>query len=90
MKILRILMITTILVVMLAMSLLPGIPMIPFVALGGGAGALAYIANKRQQAAPASDAKTDTAAGANLSHGRGSQGFTSTPRRYPIGEGEQH
>ncbi len=50
--------------VMLAMSLLPGIPMIPFVALGGGAGALAYIANKRQKAAPAADAKSDTAAGA--------------------------
>src|SRR3954447_19862870 len=50
--------------VMLAMALLPGIPMIPFVALGGGAGALAYIANKRQKAAPASDAKADTAPGA--------------------------
>ncbi|MGN6571577.1 MAG: FHIPEP family type III secretion protein, partial [Pseudolabrys sp.] len=39
--------------VMLVMSLLPGIPMIPFMALGGGAAALAFVANKRQKAAPA-------------------------------------
>ena len=42
--------------VMLVMSLLPGIPMLPFVFLGGGAGALAYIIDKRQKAALASAA----------------------------------
>src|SRR6185436_133925 len=42
--------------VMLVMSLLPGIPMLPFVFLGGGAGALAYIMDKRQKAALASAA----------------------------------
>jgi flagellar biosynthesis protein FlhA len=50
--------------VMLMMSLLPGIPMIPFVALDGGAGALAALANKRQKAAAVPDGKTETAAGA--------------------------
>jgi flagellar biosynthesis protein FlhA len=35
--------------VMLVMSLLPGIPMIPFIALGGGAAALAFIADKRSK-----------------------------------------
>jgi flagellar biosynthesis protein FlhA len=33
--------------VMLIMALLPGIPMLPFLALGGGAGALAYISDRR-------------------------------------------
>src|SRR5690242_17016939 len=33
--------------VMIVMSLLPGIPMIPFLALGGGAGLLAYVIEKR-------------------------------------------
>jgi flagellar biosynthesis protein FlhA len=50
--------------VMLMMSLLPGIPMILFVALGGGAAALAALANKRQKAAAVPDGKTETAAGA--------------------------
>ena len=36
--------------VMLVMALLPGIPMLPFLLLGGGAGALAYVIDKRQQA----------------------------------------
>ncbi|AMN44314.1 flagellar biosynthesis protein FlhA [Rhodoplanes sp. Z2-YC6860] len=36
--------------VMIVMSLLPGIPMIPFLMLGGGAGALAYIMDKRHKA----------------------------------------
>ena len=36
--------------VMLVMALLPGIPMLPFLLLGGGAGALAYIIDKRQKA----------------------------------------
>ena len=35
--------------VMLVMALLPGIPMLPFLLLGGGAGALAYVIDKRQQ-----------------------------------------
>jgi flagellar biosynthesis protein FlhA len=37
--------------VMLVMALLPGIPMLPFLFLGGGAGALAYVVDKRQKAA---------------------------------------
>src|SRR5262249_21808249 len=36
--------------VMGVMALLPGIPMIPFLLLGGGAGALAYMMDKRQKA----------------------------------------
>ena len=35
--------------VMAVMALLPGIPMLPFLLLGGGAGALAYVMDKRQQ-----------------------------------------
>jgi flagellar biosynthesis protein FlhA len=42
--------------VMLVMALLPGIPMLPFVFLGGGAGALAYVMDRR--------AKRDAAAAA--------------------------
>ena len=37
--------------VMLVMALLPGIPMLPFLFLGGGAGALAYVMDKRQKLA---------------------------------------
>ena len=37
--------------VMLVMALLPGIPMLPFLALGGGAGALAFIIDKRTKLA---------------------------------------
>ena len=37
--------------VMVVMALLPGIPMIPFLLLGGGAGALAYMIDKRQKQA---------------------------------------
>jgi flagellar biosynthesis protein FlhA len=48
--------------VMLAMGLLPGIPMIPFFALGGGAGALAYlIARRNKQAASVETKKADAA-----------------------------
>jgi flagellar biosynthesis protein FlhA len=36
--------------VMGVMALLPGIPMLPFLLLGGGAGALAYLIDKRQKA----------------------------------------
>ena len=42
--------------VMIVMSLLPGIPMLPFLLLGGGAGALAYMIEKRTQVAAASEA----------------------------------
>jgi flagellar biosynthesis protein FlhA len=37
--------------VMIIMALLPGIPFIPFVALGGGAGLLAFVMNKRKRVA---------------------------------------
>jgi flagellar biosynthesis component FlhA len=37
--------------VMIVMSLLPGIPMLPFLLLGGGAGVLAYMMEKRSAAA---------------------------------------
>jgi len=50
---------------MLGMALLPGIPMIPFVLLGGGAGALAYVIEKRtraEAAAAARKAETDVKA----------------------------
>ncbi|HET7848499.1 MAG TPA: flagellar biosynthesis protein FlhA [Pseudolabrys sp.] len=43
--------------VMVVMALLPGIPMIPFLALGSGAGALAYIIDKRSKLSAAADAK---------------------------------
>ncbi|MGE0565374.1 MAG: flagellar biosynthesis protein FlhA [Pseudolabrys sp.] len=48
--------------VMLVMALLPGIPMLPFLALGGGAGALAYYADKRLKAQKAAEAQVKTAA----------------------------
>jgi flagellar biosynthesis protein FlhA len=50
---------------MLVMALLPGIPMIPFVLLGGGAGALAYMIEKRtrtEAAAAAQKAEADVKA----------------------------
>jgi flagellar biosynthesis protein FlhA len=43
--------------VMLVMALLPGIPMVPFLALGGGAGALAYLTDKRNRRTVAAEAK---------------------------------
>ncbi|HET7806011.1 MAG TPA: flagellar biosynthesis protein FlhA [Pseudolabrys sp.] len=49
--------------VMLVMALLPGIPMIPFLALGAGAAALAFIADKRNKLAIAAEAqKTEATA----------------------------
>jgi flagellar biosynthesis protein FlhA len=51
--------------VMLVMALLPGIPMLPFLALGGGAGALAYLVDKRAKdgvAAAAKQAEADATA----------------------------
>src|SRR6187431_410579 len=49
--------------VMLLMSLLPGIPMLPFMALGAGAGVLAYMIEKRTKLAVAAEAgKAATAA----------------------------
>src|SRR5471032_676312 len=43
--------------VMIIMALLPGIPMIPFLLLGGGAGSLAYIMDKRQKLVAATAAQ---------------------------------
>jgi flagellar biosynthesis protein FlhA len=50
--------------VMVVMALLPGIPMLPFLALGGGAGALAYMFDKRTRVAAAAEAKTAAVAAA--------------------------
>ncbi len=53
--------------VMLVMALLPGIPIVPFVLLGGGAGALAYVIEKRtrtEAAAAAKQAEADVKAAA--------------------------
>jgi flagellar biosynthesis protein FlhA len=47
---------------MIAMGLLPGLPIIPFFALGGGAGALAYLIDRRhKRAAAAAVVKADAA-----------------------------
>jgi flagellar biosynthesis protein FlhA len=43
--------------VMIVMALLPGIPMLPFMLLGGGAGSLAYIIDRRNKVAVAAEAK---------------------------------
>jgi flagellar biosynthesis protein FlhA len=48
--------------VMVVMALLPGIPMLPFLALGSGAGALAFIIDKRTRLAAASEARKTAAA----------------------------
>ena len=48
--------------VMIVMSLLPGIPMLPFLALGGGAGVLAYLIEKRTQVAAVAEAGKTAAA----------------------------
>jgi flagellar biosynthesis protein FlhA len=42
--------------VMLVLAILPGIPMLPFLALGSGAAALAWSANKRKRALKATEA----------------------------------
>jgi flagellar biosynthesis protein FlhA len=49
--------------VMTVMALLPGIPMIPFLMLGGGAGSLAFVINRRNKEAIAAETKkTESAA----------------------------
>ena len=48
--------------VMLVMALLPGIPMLPFLALGAGAGSLAYLIGKRQKQQVVTEAKKVDAA----------------------------
>src|SRR5947199_3928347 len=48
--------------VMIVMSLLPGIPMLPFMALGAGAGVLAFTIEKRTRLALAAEAKQATTA----------------------------
>src|SRR5215218_9998545 len=50
--------------VMSVMSLLPGIPMLPFMALGVGAGTLAFMIEKRTKLAAANDATQATATAA--------------------------
>ena len=50
--------------VMCVMALLPGIPMLPFLALGGGAGALAYIIDKKQRKQVVAETKKVEAAAA--------------------------
>jgi flagellar biosynthesis protein FlhA len=50
--------------VMLVMALLPGIPMLPFIALGGGAGALAYIIDKRAKDEIAGEKRKEAGAAA--------------------------
>ncbi|MEA2872280.1 MAG: flagellar biosynthesis protein FlhA, partial [Hyphomicrobiales bacterium] len=47
--------------VMIVMSLLPGIPMFPFLALGAGAGVLAFMIEKRTKLGLAAEAKQATA-----------------------------
>src|SRR6187431_386525 len=47
--------------VMLLMGLLPGIPMLPFMLLGGGAGFLAYIMDKRHKATAAAEVRSAAA-----------------------------
>jgi flagellar biosynthesis protein FlhA len=47
---------------MTVMALLPGIPMLPFLLLGGGAGALAYLIDKRQKQQVVADARRVEAA----------------------------
>jgi flagellar biosynthesis protein FlhA len=48
--------------VMMVMALLPGIPMLPFLVLGGGAGALAYVIDRKQKQQLVTEAqKTETA-----------------------------
>jgi flagellar biosynthesis protein FlhA len=48
--------------VMMIMSLLPGIPMLPFMALGAGAGMLAFVIQKRNRLAAIAEAKQVAAA----------------------------
>jgi flagellar biosynthesis protein FlhA len=48
--------------VMMIMSLLPGIPMMPFMALGAGAGMLAFVIQKRTRLAAVAEAKQAAAA----------------------------
>ena len=48
--------------VMFVMALLPGVPMLPFLALGGGAGALAYYAEKRNKAALVAEKQAEVTA----------------------------
>src|SRR3984893_8886119 len=48
--------------VMMVMALLPGIPALPFLLLGGGAGFLAYVVDKRSAATAAAAKKTEAEA----------------------------
>jgi flagellar biosynthesis protein FlhA len=55
--------------VMIVIALLPGIPMIPFLALGSGAGALAYLFDKKTKQRAAADALAAQAAAAKTDGG---------------------
>jgi flagellar biosynthesis protein FlhA len=54
---------------MIVIALLPGIPMIPFLALGSGAGALAYLFDKKTKQRAAADALAAQAAAAKTDGG---------------------
>ena len=62
--------------VMIIMSLLPGIPMLPFLALGVGAGALAFMIQKRTSAALAAEATASD----RRRQGRADRGADHAPR----------
>ena len=47
--------------VMIVLALLPGVPMLPFLALGTGAGVLAFVSTRRKKAAAAAQAQTTSA-----------------------------
>ncbi len=50
--------------VMLVMGLLPGVPMLPFILLGGGAGVMAFVMEKRTRLAAAAQRAAETQASA--------------------------
>ena len=56
--------------VMVVMALLPGIPMLPFLFLGGGAGALAYILDKRIRTRRCRGSRLDGDGGEERGRGR--------------------
>jgi len=67
--------------VMIVLSILPGIPMLPFLALGGGAAALAWNAQKRARLAREAEKRAAHAPG-----GAGAAGAPTAPTEEPISE----
>ena len=63
--------------VMIIMSLLPGIPMLPFMALGAGAGMLAFVIQKRTRLAAVADAKATAAAAGDSATGPAEEPISS-------------